>query len=412
MKKFICFFIFICFFNINFVFALDIDKAYDYTYEEVNVDLASKYVILYNLNDNYKLLDIKSNEKVSIASLTKIMTTIVAIENISNLDDKVTITREVFNGISEYTKAGFDIGDKVTYRDLLYGAMLPSGADAVNALVLNISGSLDKFVGLMNDKVKELKLENTHFDNAIGMDSKDNYSSAYDLAIILNYALGNNTFKEVFTSKKYTCSNGLVLDSTLSTYARGINVDMIKGSKSGFTDGAGVCLASYANVSDVNYLLIVLGANSNKKSNAVSDSVDIYNYIEKNYGYKVLLDKDKVIKSLDVIWGNKKRYDVKVNEDVSEYVKNTVSLDDVKYEYSGIDKIKYGIKKGDKLGTVSIIYKDSVIGNSSLYLNSDIKFYHPVIYSIMFISFVVMIISFVKIVKNKKRKKKKRKKSR
>ena len=249
----------LCFFNIGYVNADSLDKAYDYTYEEINVDLASKYVILYNLKDNYKLLDIKSSERVQVASLTKIMTCIVAIENINNLDEKISINSNVFSGISEYSKAGFNIGDKVTYRDLLYGAMLPSGADAVNALVLNISGSEEEFTKLMNNKVKELKLDNTHFDNAIGKDSKDNYSSAYDLAVILNYALNNNTFKEIFTSRKYTTSNGLVLESTLGMYGRNINVDMIKGSKSGYTDSAGVCLASYANVGDVDYLLIEIG---------------------------------------------------------------------------------------------------------------------------------------------------------
>ena len=336
------------------------------------------------------------------------MSTIVAIENIKDLDEKVTINNKVFNGINDYSKAGFKVGDKVSYRDLLYGAMLPSGADAVNALMLNISDSEEKFVELMNNKVMELKLDNTHFDNGIGKDSKNNYSSAYDLAIILDYALENKTFKDIFSSRKYTTSNGLVLESTLGLYGSNINTNMIKGAKSGFTDAAGVCLASYANINDVDYMLIVLGANYNNRSNAVRDSVDIYNYLDKNYNYKVVLSKNEVIKKLDVVWGKKKVYNVKVNEDINKYVKNTIDLDDIKYEYSGIDKIKYGIKKGDKLGSVKIIYKDKDLDTVYVYLNEELKFYHPVIYSIMFISFITMVISFIKIVKKKKKRRKKK----
>ena len=405
--------ILLCFFNINIVNATNIEKAYDYTYETINVELSSKNVILYNLTDNYKLLDIKSEERVQIASLTKIMTAIVAIENIKNLDDNVKITNDVFKGISEYSKAGFRVGNEVTYRDLLYGVLLSSGADAVNALALNISGSEDKFVKLMNDKAKELKLSNTLFDNPIGKDSKNNYSSAYDLARLLNYSLSNETFKKIFTTRKYTVDKlGLDLTSTLNVYGRNIDTSFIKGAKSGFTDGAGVCLASIATVNDVDYLLIVLGGNINNRSNAVKDSVDIYNYLNKNYAYEIVLNNDKVIKKLDVKWGNIKTYDVKVNDDIKKYVKNTIDLNELKYSYEGIEKLKYGNKKGDKIGIVNVLYKDNIIATSDVYLNKEIKYYHPVIYGIMLCSFVIMIISLIVDRKNRKKKRKRKNKIR
>lgn len=408
MKKiYYLFIILLCFFNINIVDATNIEKAYDYTYESINVDLSSKNVILYNLTDNYKLLDIKSEEKVQIASLTKIMTSIVAIENIKNLDDKVKITNDVFKGISEYSKVGFRVGDEVTYRDLLYGVLLSSGADAVNALVLNISGSEDKFVKLMNDKAKELKLSKTLFDNAIGKDSKNNYSSAYDLARLLNYALSNETFKKIFTTRKYTADNlNLTMTSTLNVYGKDIDTSFIKGAKSGFTDGAGVCLASIATVNDVDYLLIVLGGNTNNRSNAVKDSVDIYNYLNKNYNYKIVLDNNKVVKKLDVKWGNIKSYNVKVNDDIKKYVKNTIDLNELNYTYEGIDKLKYGNRKGEKIGKVSVWYKDNLIATSDVYLNKEIKYYHPVMYGIMICLFIIMIISLIIEIKNRKKRKK------
>ena len=412
MKKLINFFLLLFFINVNYVFAIDINKAYDYSYEDVTIDLSSKHVVLYNITDNYKLLDINSNEKVQVASLTKIMTAIVAIDNIDKLDDKVTISSDVFDGISEYSKAGFKVGDKVSYRDLLYGVMLPSGADAVRALVLSISGSEEKFVKLMNDKVDELKLINTNFDNAIGMDSKDNYSTASDIAVILNYALDNAEFKKIFTTKKYNVSSGdLVFNSTLNIYGKNLDVSSILGSKSGFTDGAGVCLASIANINDVDYLLVVLGANANNRSNAVRDSLNIYNYFDKNYSYKVLLSKDKVVKKLGISWGKEKEYDIKVPMDVNKYIKNTVSLDDLNYVYDGVDELNYSIKKGDKLGTVSIVYKDSVISCIDIFLDKDIKYYHPIIYSVMILSVILMFFSFLLMKKGKKKKRRKKRKS-
>ena len=100
-KSYFIFIIVLYFFNIMVINAVDIKKAYDYSYEEITLDITSKHVILYNLTDNYKLLDMNGNEKVQVASLTKIMTSIVAIENIKNLDDKVTIKSNVFNGIND-----------------------------------------------------------------------------------------------------------------------------------------------------------------------------------------------------------------------------------------------------------------------------------------------------------------------
>ena len=411
MKKvFLIFVLFIYLFNFEYVKAVDINKATNYNIFDTKLDLTSKNVILYNLKDNYMVYENGSNDKVKVASLTKIMTAIVGIENIKNLDDKVTIDNKVFSGISEYSKAGFKIGDKVTYRDLLYGIILPSGADAVRALVLNVSGSEDKYVKIMNDKVKELKLNNTKFDNTIGMDSENNYSTAHDMAIILNYALNNEEFRKIFTTKKYTVpSTNLVMYSTLNHYGMGIDVSMIEGAKSGFTDGAGVCLASIGMVNDIEYLLIVIGSDASNRSNAVKDSVYVYDFLKKNYEYKVLLKKNQEIKKINVKWGKIKNYSLKSDNDLKIYVKNTVKDSDIEFVYDGIEELNYRIKKGDKLGTVKIKYKDNILGKEDIYLDKDIKYYHPVIYTIIGISLLLMLLSLRSIIRKKKRRKKKRK---
>ena len=169
--------------------------------------LQSKNAALYLLNEDKILYQKKADEKVSIASLTKIMTAIVAIEHINDFNKKVTITSDVFVGTEELSKAGFIVGEKVSYYDLLYGALLPSGGDATNALAINTAGSVKKFVGWMNDKAKELGMNNTHFANTSGLDAKGHYSTMNDMIILLKYAYKNPTFKKVYTANNYTTSN-------------------------------------------------------------------------------------------------------------------------------------------------------------------------------------------------------------
>ena len=229
-----------------------------------NIELNSKNAIMYNLNDDEIIYEKDINEIKKIASLTKIMTCIVAIEN-SDLDSYVTVTSKAFVGLNGYAQAGFKVGDKVTIRDLLYGLMLPSGAETANMLAISIAGSNDELVKMMNDKAKELNLNNTHFSNTIGVDEDDNYSTVYDLAILLKYALKNDDFKEIYDANEYTTTNGLILKKTLLKYAKNNNLDasIITGSKTGYTEGAGYCLSSTATINDIDYMLITIDADNN-----------------------------------------------------------------------------------------------------------------------------------------------------
>lgn len=374
-------------------------------------DITSDNVILYNLNDNEVIYEQNSDERVQIASLTKIMATIVAIENNENLDSEVVITKESLKGISEYTKVGFKVGDKVTVRDLLYGTMLPSGADAVLALGIHTSGSVDGFVDLMNEKAVELGLENTSFDNPIGMDGDNNYSTASDMASILMYALENDTFRDIFTTMEYNISSvNKTVKSTLIGYSKsyGLDVSEIDGAKSGFTDGAGLCLASIATIDDVSYLLITMGADTNNRSNAIRDSLEIYDYYSSNYSYQTILEKDYVIDSIPVKWGKIDKYDIKAMDDVTLYLENGLRKNKISYEYDGIEELNYKIKKGDKLGCVTIKYRDTELFTMDVYLESELEYYHPLIYTIIIISFIVMILSLRAILRRKKKKKYKR----
>ena len=383
-----------------------------YASDNLKEKIGSSDVILYNLNDDNILYEENSSRKVQVASLTKIMTAIVTIENNKDLSQEVEITSEVFKGIEEYSRAGFKLNDKATYEELLYGVLLSSGADAVNAIVVNMGGN-EKFVSLMNEKAKELNLKNTKFDNAIGMDSENNYSTAKDLAELLKYSLQNETFKKIFTTRTYNIDRlNLKLSSTLIKYASsGIDISYIKGAKSGFTDGAGYCLASIAEIDDVEYLLVTLGANpKGSKSQAVKDATTIYDYFSENYGYQKVISKGETLKTIKNKFGKEKEYSIYLNEDKELYLNNTVKLDDITYQYNGLEEISSKNKKGDKLGTISLIYENEVINSYDVYLNDNLEYYHPYLYLTIIVIVVIFVLLLFKL--KKKNKKKRRHKKR
>ena len=254
-----------------------------------NID--SKNYILYNMNEDKEILSLSPDERISIASLTKIMTLIVAIENIKNLDEKIIITSNDLEGLLEEdaSVAGLCEGEEVTYCDLLYALFLPSGADAARALANNIGGNVNSFVRLMNKKVKQLNLINTHFSNVTGLDKKNNYSSVKDVLIMLKYALQNKIFYKIFTAKEYITSDSLLtLYSTFWQTAAKYNYDMnyVIGAKTGYTDAAGKCLATLAidSKNSTSYILVTCGANTTTEdAYHIKDASSIYKYCFKRY---------------------------------------------------------------------------------------------------------------------------------
>ena len=359
-------------------------------------NVESKNIILYNMNDNNIIYEENSDEKVSIASLTKIMTAIVSIEN-CNLNDKVTITNKDFIGLDGYAKAGFKVGDKVTYEDLLYALMLPSGADAAQAL----SNNIDNFIDKMNNKAKELAMTNTSFSNPIGMDNDNNYSTAADLSKLLVYSLKNNTFKTIFSSDDYTTSNGIKLTKTTKRSAKNYNVDLsnVTGSKTGYTGGAGYCLASTASIDGIDYLMITLGAHD--AGYHIIDSANIYKYYGDNYKYIKILKKGQKLKTLKIKFGKKKTYDIIANKSIKKYLKKDIDLEKIEYTYDGVEELNYKIKKGDYLGEITIKYDKKILGTYKVYLNEKIE-YIIHLFIIMPISVIILLIIILKIMRRNK----------
>ncbi len=411
MKKKLTIFLII----LSIIFIFKTDKIY-----ANEIEINSKYAILYNLDDDILLYEKNSNEKTPIASLTKIMTTIVSIENIKDLNEKVILGPNIFSGLAEANAsvAGFKYNEKVTYYDLLMGAMLPSGADATRGLSINIAGSEKQFVELMNKKAQELNLKNTHFEDVTGLESINHYSTAQDIATLLKYALKNETFKKIYTTREYTTTNGLTFYSTLKKISKNYTIDVsnIKGSKTGFTDEAGYCMSSIANYNNVNYLLITIGADKDSTSPLqLFDAKKIYEYFASNYSYKNIINENQEIKKIKIKYSKEKEYTIKSNKSIKKFLNNNFDTSKIKYEYQGKEELTSKDKENDEIGKVIIKYNNETLDTINIQLTEEIKFdtfeYLKQTKLIYPISILIIIIFLLIILKIKKRKKKKKKRS-
>lgn len=379
MKKIVLFIL--CFFNFTInVFALDDPTLY------------SKNYCLYDLTDNKMLYEKNIQERTNIASLTKIMTTITAIEKINNLDNYVTITSEMLSNIKyDASLAGLKIGDKLTYKDLLYASILPSGADATQALAYSLSGSINNFVNDMNALAKKIGMESSNFVNVTGLDIDNHYSTVNDLLKMLQYSLKNETFKTIYTTKSYTLSNGLVVDATVKKYNNLMKLDIsrITGSKTGYTNKAGLCISSIFESNNHEFIFIstnaefIYGNYYNLK-----DNLNIINFMDKNYNNQTIAKSTDIIKTIPANFSNIPKYYVHLSKDALAYLPNDYNKDDIKVNYNGKTSITF-LDNNKQIGKVTITYKDNPIYEEDILLKDvKINFYLLVIINLSIVLFI------------------------
>ena len=348
--------------------------------DALNLDISSKNAILYNMDSGEVIYEKNSDEKVSIASLTKIMTALITIENVENLDERVILIENDFEGLIEANAvtAGFTKGEVVTYRDLLYGLLLPSGADAAKALARLVAGSEEKFIQKMNDKVKKMNLKQTNFSTVIGLDDVNNYSTAKEVSLIFKEALKNKDFKTILTTKEYTTSDSkLKFKSTIQSNAKKYNIDIpyILGGKTGTTTDAGLCLATIAKANNVNYMLVTLGALYDKKApHNIEDAKVIYDYFIKNYGNQKIIDKQKSFKKIKVKYSDQESLKLYPTKNITKYLENNYDKNNIKLVYNGKEEVTSFDKKGSKIGTLKIYYQDKLIDTQNIILNENLHF--------------------------------------
>lgn len=255
--------------------------------EIVSEDVMSPYIALLDVENGQVIAGRAYNEKIYPASMTKVMTLIVAVENIKDYNQTYALTYELIDPLvrDQASRAGFDPEEQVTVMDYLYGLVLPSGADAAVALSNITAGSEEAFAELMNQKCQELGLKYTHFVNSSGLYDEEQYTTPLEMALIMQYAMTNETCAKVLSTYQYRTSataqhpEGILLSSTMFSRMYGTEVEgvTITAGKTGYTQEAGNCLVSYAQKDGHHYVALTAGASY--KWHTIFDDFEIY----KNY---------------------------------------------------------------------------------------------------------------------------------
>lgn len=238
----------------------------------IGSDIVSGNIIVINCDTNEVVAEREATARCYPASTTKIMTVLTAVDYITDYNKTFTFSFEITDPlyIAEATVAGFSNAEAVNMTDLLYGAILPSGADATVGLALSIAGSEEEFVKLMNKKADELGLKNTHFVNTSGLFDKNHYTTAEDMAVIIRAAMQNELCRKILSTYQYTTvatpqhPDGILLTSTLFSHMYGTEPEGadILGGKTGFVNESGYCIASFGNSdSGAEYVCVTLGGN-------------------------------------------------------------------------------------------------------------------------------------------------------
>jgi len=382
----------------------------------------SHVVLIYDLNDEVELFNINGSEKREIASLTKMLTVYTALDYEKDLNKEITITDQMLLAVNpELSVHNIKVGEIYTVDELLHMCMLESAADACMAVAFDIKGNESEMAKLINQKAKDIGMNNSNFVNITGLNDDNNYSSADDLLIFLKEALKNDKYKEIFTNKKYDLRNGTSIFPTITMIATMLNLDVSKvlGDKTGFTDPAGLCIASLIQIEDHEMIMITLGAPPILKEGFhIKDTEALIKYLEENYNYEVLYKKDNVIKTLEIELSKQDYYEIKVDKDVNNFLPSDYDKSLVSYKYEGKDKLSYLDKDGDKIGKISYFYGDELLYEQDVVLHMNIEIsYKKVlikykIHIIIMLLLIILLIIMVKLLHRRKGKYGKNKKER
>lgn len=318
------------------------------------IDRATKN-ILYGKNE----YDVRK-----MASTTKIMTAIVVLEN-ANLYDTATISKKAAG--TGGSTLGINEGDKITVCDLLYGLLLKSGNDTAVALAEYVGGNIEGFADMMNKKAHDLNLTNTHFVTPHGLDNDNHYTTAYELAILTDYALNNQTFSNFVGTKNYTVTiNGNPKEISNTNELLG-NLNGVYGVKTGFTNGANRCLVTSCKRNNLDVVCVVLGADSKKFR--TQDSIKLIEYVFNTYK---IVDLEQIVNDSFNSWKDNNLNKIKINKGLQSQL--VLQVKDFNYKL-------YPVKKEDAKSIATSIdcnynldaplSSGTVIGNMHIIINNS-----------------------------------------
>ena len=251
---------------------------------EEEVSVQARYAGAADMQTMQVLYEKNAEAKLYPASLTKVLTALTAMERISDLDETITITAAMLEGLEDgtYSIAGFLLGEEVTVRDLLYGVLLPSGADACQALAIALFGSEEAMVEAMNETASSIGMTHSHFTNTVGMHDADHYTSVSDLFLLMKQAWQNDTLHTIMSTASYTTSSsyyhgeGLRLENSwVAQFAYDeLENRYVLGGKTGYTPEAGYCLASVCEIQGREVIVIIAGVPDEAGSGQAVEDVD------------------------------------------------------------------------------------------------------------------------------------------
>ena len=349
------------FFILFYIFSFDI--KYIFASEENSLNINARSCVVLDRTSK-KILYVKNEyNKVKMASTTKIMTATIILEN-CDLNKTVSVSKKAAN--TGGSRLGLKTNDKITIRDLLYGLLLVSGNDAAVCLAESCSGSISDFAILMNKKAIELGLTNTHFETPHGLDSDNHYTTAYELALLSDYALNNPIFLNIVGTKTYTINiNGNSKNLSNTNELLG-NLSGVYGIKTGFTNGANRCLVTACKREDMDIICVVLGCDT--KNFRSLDSTKLINYSFDNFEY---INIENFLNEKLSVWKNENKNYFNILKGISNNLDfsisniNTPIIPIKKDEISSLS-VNFYIKKDIE----SPIYTDDIIGSYNVYTDS------------------------------------------
>jgi len=349
------------------------------------------------------LYERNSEEKLYPASLTKVLTAIVVMEN-SNLENKATVSETALNSVEYgYITSNLKAGEELTIEELLNILIVSSANDVAVVLAENISGSVDNFCALMNQTATKIGCTNSNFINPNGTHNENHYSTAHDLALIGNYALRFDKLKEIFSKTSYTLEQDNRTYSTTNEMLLSWNKNYYKyalGMKTGFTTPAGNCLIAYAKRNDLALISVVL--NSSTSDNRYLETKMLFDYGFDNFTLKKFASKGDIIQTISVKGATKKtkKLNLVLEDDLYITVNNDIDLTSIQADTKINKKIKAPIESGTILGTLSYTL-NGITYTSNLIAENNVKSSHLLLKFVILFIVIFILLAVLKLRKNK-----------
>ena len=339
------------------------------------LDLGSaKSGVLMEYSTGKVLYELNSHEKLAPASMTKIMTMLLVMEKIDEGKISMDSLVNISNNASSMggSQMFLEENSNIKVSELLKGISIASANDAAVALAEYVGGSLDNFVKMMNDKVEELGLKDTHFNNVHGLDSEGHYSSAYDMAVMAKELIKHSdilkftsTYEDYF-NKEDGSRTWLVNTNRLVRFYKGVD-----GLKTGYTNNAKYCLTATAMKNNIRFISVLMGVDTSDERSKVTS--ELLNYAFNSYKLNNILNKNSDLGNIYVEKGSKEYAKLSVREDINEV--EEINSDNKKYTFKvNKDIIKAPVSKGSKVGSVEIIDEDNnIVREEDLIIDEDIN---------------------------------------